>query len=87
MTSDTAQGYDTTLISRDLSPQLEHWTCQMAAPLKLPVKPPVTEMIQQMAKMMALALLFVYFVMVAQFQSLLSPSLCCSPFRWPLPAV
>ena len=30
-------------------------------------------MIQQMAKMMALALLFVYFVMVAQFQSLLSP--------------
>ena len=33
----------------------------------------VTEMIQQMAKMMALALLFVYFVMVAQFQSLLSP--------------
>ena len=33
----------------------------------------VTEMLSQMAKMLALALAFVYFVMVAQFQSLLSP--------------
>ncbi len=40
VTSDTAEGYNTTLISRDLSPSWKHWTCQMAAPLKLPVKPP-----------------------------------------------
>lgn len=33
----------------------------------------VAEMLQQMVLMMTLALIFVYFVMVAQFQSLLSP--------------
>ena len=40
VTSDTAEGYNTALISRDLGPSWKHWTCQMAAPLKLPVKPP-----------------------------------------------
>ena len=43
-------------------------------------------MIQQMAKMMALALLFVYFVMVAQFQSLLSPFIVLFTIPLPLPA-
>ena len=42
----------------------------------------VAEMLQQMVLMMTLALIFVYFVMVAQFQSLLSPFIV--PFTIPL---
>ena len=74
VTSETAEGYNTTLLSRKLEPKLaalalpEGCTAEIAGETTQ-----VTEMIQQMAKMMALALLFVYFVMVAQFQSLLSP--------------
>ena len=74
VTSDTAEGYNTTLISRDLSPQLEALDLPDGCTAEIAGETTqVTEMIQQMAKMMALALLFVYFVMVAQFQSLLSP--------------
>ena len=74
VTSDTAEGYNTSLISRDLSPQLEALDLPDGCTAEIAGETTqVTEMIQQMAKMMALALLFVYFVMVAQFQSLLSP--------------
>lgn len=74
VTSDTAEGYNTTLISRELSPQLEALDLPDGCTAEIAGETTqVTEMIQQMAKMMALALLFVYFVMVAQFQSLLSP--------------
>lgn len=74
VTSDTAEGYNTALISRDLSPQLEALDLPDGCTAEIAGETTqVTEMIQQMAKMMALALLFVYFVMVAQFQSLLSP--------------
>ena len=77
VTSDTAEGYNTTLISRDLSPQLEALDLPDGCTAEIAGETTqVTEMIQQMAKMMALALLFVYFVMVAQFQSLLSPFHC-----------
>ena len=69
VTSDTAEGYNTTLISRDLSPQLEALDLPDGCTAEIAGETTqVTEMIQQMAKMMALALLFVYFVMVAQFQ-------------------
>ena len=74
VTSDTAEDYNTTLISRELSPQLEALDLPDGCTAEIAGETTqVTEMIQQMAKMMALALLFVYFVMVAQFQSLLSP--------------
>ena len=74
VTSETAEGYNTTLLSRELEPKLaalalpDGCTAEIAGETTQ-----VTEMIQQMVKMIALALLFVYFVMVAQFQSLLSP--------------
>ena len=64
----------TNLISRDLNPRLEALDLPDGCTAEIAGETTqVTEMIQQMAKMMALALLFVYFVMVAQFQSLLSP--------------
>ena len=74
VTSETASGYNTTLLSRELEPQLaaldlpDGVTAELAGETTQ-----VTEMLSQMAKMLALALAFVYFVMVAQFQSLLSP--------------
>ena len=74
VTSETADGYNTTLLSRELEPQLaaldlpDGVTAELAGETTQ-----VTEMLSQMAKMLALALAFVYFVMVAQFQSLLSP--------------
>ena len=74
VTSETANGYNTTLLSRELEPQLaaldlpDGVTAELAGETTQ-----VTEMLSQMAKMLALALAFVYFVMVAQFQSLLSP--------------
>ena len=74
VTSETVDGYNTTLLSRELEPQLaaldlpDGVTAELAGETTQ-----VTEMLTQMAKMLALALIFVYFVMVAQFQSLLSP--------------
>ena len=74
VTSETAEGYNTTLLSRELEPKLaaldlpDGVTAELAGETTQ-----VTEMLGQMAKMLALALVFVYFVMVAQFQSLLSP--------------
>ena len=46
----------------------------------------VNFMVNEMVQWLALALPFVYLVMVAQFQSLLSPSSSCLPSRWPSPA-
>ena len=60
VTSETAEGYNTTLLSRELEPKLAALTRRTAARPKLPVTTQVTEMIQQMVKMIALALLFVY---------------------------
>ena len=74
VTSETADGYNTTLLSRELEPQLaaldlpDGVTAELAGETTQ-----VTEMLSQMAKMLALELAFVYIVMVAQFQSLLSP--------------
>ena len=74
ITSETAEGYNTTLISRELEPKLAELQLPDGVTAELAGETTqVTEMLDQMAKMLALALLFVYFVMVAQFQSLLSP--------------
>ena len=74
VTSETADGYNTTLLSRELEPQLAALDLPGGVTAELAGETTqVTEMLSQMAKMLALALAFVYFVMVAQFQSLLSP--------------
>lgn len=74
VTSATAEGYNTTLLSRKVQQQLdaldlpEGYTAAIGGETTQ-----VDEMLVQMAKMMALALVLIYLVMVAQFQSLLSP--------------
>ena len=74
VTSETAEGYNTTLISRELEPKLAELTLPDGVTAELAGETSqVTEMLGQMVKMLVLALVFVYFVMVAQFQSLLSP--------------
>ena len=72
--TETVDGYNTTLLSREVEPKLaaldlpDGVTAELAGETTQ-----VAEMLQQMVLMMTLALIFVYFVMVAQFQSLLSP--------------
>ena len=74
VTAATAAGYNTTLITRELAPKLAALTLPAGCTAEIAGESSqVSDMLVQMAKMLALALVFVYFVMVAQFQSLLSP--------------
>lgn len=76
VTADTADGYNTTLLSRNLRTSLEKLNETLPEGYSVEIAGETTqvrEMVMQMVKMMALALVFIYFVMVAQFQSLLSP--------------
>lgn len=74
VTSSTEDGYNTTLLARELQGKLDQMEIPDGCSIELSGESTqVNEMVGQMAGMMALALLFIYFVMVAQFQSLLSP--------------
>ena len=74
VTSATADGYNTSLLTRELAPKLDALTLPAGCTAEIAGESTqVSDMLVQMAKMLALALVFVYFVMVAQFQSLLSP--------------
>lgn len=74
VTSATADGYNTSLLTRELAPKLDALTLPAGCTAGIAGESTqVSDMLSQMAKMLALALAFVYFVMVAQFQSLLSP--------------
>ncbi|MGN0347454.1 MAG: efflux RND transporter permease subunit, partial [Lachnospiraceae bacterium] len=67
-------GYNTTLLSRELLPLLEAYELPEGITLDLGGETEaVNEMLEQMILMMVMGLAFIYFVMVAQFQSLLSP--------------
>ncbi len=74
VTADTLDGYNSTRLSMALAEVLEEYempdgyTWEMAGEYET-----VISMMTQMIEMLALGLLFVYLVMVAQFQSLLSP--------------
>ena len=76
VTAETQPGYNTTLLARQLTDKLaaynrtlpNGYTVELAGESTM-----VNEMLLQMGGLMALGLLFVYLVMVAQFQSLLSP--------------
>ncbi|MCD7919279.1 MAG: efflux RND transporter permease subunit [Clostridiales bacterium] len=74
VTADTLDGYNSTRLSMALAGVLEDYempdgyTWEMAGEYET-----VISMMTQMIEMLALGLLFVYLVMVAQFQSLLSP--------------
>ncbi len=74
VTADTAEGYNTTLLSRQLKTQLDAYQPPAGVTVELAGETSsVADMMSQMLQMIALALLFIYLIMVAQFQSLLSP--------------
>ncbi len=74
VTADVAEGYNTTLLTRKLEPILEKYKMPSGYVYELGGEyDSVVTMIKQMLLVAALGMLFIYLVMVAQFQSLLSP--------------
>ena len=78
VTADIAPGYNATLLSRELSALLSNYSDSDALPYGYSValegeSSTVNEMVSQMALLILLGVIFIYLVMVAQFQSLLSP--------------
>ena len=78
VTADTLEGYNTTVQSRELQKKLEAFAQSGEMPEGCSFSmggesDTVNYMVNEMVQWMALALPFVYLVMVAQFQSLLSP--------------
>ncbi len=73
-----ASGYNATLLSRELSTIIDRYTESGALPYGYSVtiegeSSVVNEMVTQMGLLLLLGCIFIYLVMVAQFQSLLSP--------------
>ena len=76
VSADTKEGYNTTVQSRGLQTLLDEYNKELPAGYSAAIGGETTqvqEMIQQMSLLLLLALIFIYLVMVAQFQSLLSP--------------
>ncbi len=76
VTAGTADGYNTTLIARGLQSKLDDFNRKMDTGYSIKLEgesTEVKEMVIQMVEMAALALLLIYLIMVAQFQSFLSP--------------
>ena len=68
------EGYNTTLLTRELKPLIDNYELPYGYTISLGGEyDSVNEMIKQMALVALLGLAFIYLVMVAQFQSLLSP--------------
>ena len=74
VTADTKDGYNTTKLSEQVQKLLDEYDMPQGYSAEIGGETVNTqEMVEQMVKMLALGLLFIYLVMVAQFQSLLSP--------------
>lgn len=74
VSAQTLDGYNTTQLARDLKPLLEAYEMPEGYRYELSGEyENVSDMLVQMMKMIGLGFLFIYLVMVAQFQSLLSP--------------
>jgi len=76
VSADTKEGFNTTVQSRSLQRLLDDYNKTLPAGYAASIGGETTqvqEMIQQMSLLLLLALIFIYLVMVAQFQSLLSP--------------
>ncbi|MBP1585697.1 MAG: efflux RND transporter permease subunit, partial [Lachnospiraceae bacterium] len=68
------EGYNNALLTRELTPLLDAYELPSGYTMELGGESETTnQMIEQMALVMALSLILVYLIMVAQFQSLLSP--------------
>ncbi len=74
VTANVEEGYNTTLLTRQLEPMLDAYELPGGYSIELGGEyDTVIQMIKQMALVAGLGLLMVYLIMVAQFQSLLSP--------------
>ena len=74
VTAVTDDGYNTTRLSRTLQDKLDEYETPNGYSVTIEGETEqVTDMIRQMGKLLALGAVLVYLVMVAQFQSLLSP--------------
>ncbi len=76
VTAQLQPGYNITLLSRELEPKLRAYEKTLPRGYTISFggeTNQISDMLRQMSRMLVLALLFIYLVMVAQFQSLLSP--------------
>lgn len=74
VTAEIADGYNTTLLVRQLQPKLDAMDIPSDCSVEIRgTDETIADMLEQMLKLIVLGFLLVYLVMVAQFQSLLSP--------------
>ncbi|MBR0091535.1 MAG: efflux RND transporter permease subunit [Lachnospiraceae bacterium] len=76
VSAQTQTGYNTTLLSRELSEKLAEINANLPNGYRVEIDGEVLQiqdMLEQMSQLMLVAFLFIYLVMVAQFQSFLSP--------------
>ncbi|MBQ2626833.1 MAG: efflux RND transporter permease subunit [Eubacterium sp.] len=76
VTANAAEGQNAALLTRQLTGKLNTFRAGLPNGYRVEItgqSETITDMITQMAKLLALGILFIYLVMVAQFQSLLSP--------------
>lgn len=74
ITADVDEGYNITLLTRELEPLLEEYDMPSGYSYDMGGEyDTVIQMVEQMALVILLGLAFIYMIMVAQFQSLLSP--------------
>ena len=74
ITADTMEGYNTTLLTRELKKDLKAYEIADGYSIEIGGESDqVDDMVSQMTQLIALGFLLIYLVMVAQFQSLLSP--------------
>ncbi len=74
VTAETKEGYNTTLLTRQLNQKLKDYELPDGYTVEIGGETEqVNDMVEQMLQLMALGFLLIYLVMVAQFQSLLSP--------------
>lgn len=74
VSAEVEEGYNTTLLSRDLQKKLDKYELPDGYNIDMGGETEsVEEMVKNMVLMILLAVIFIYLIMVAQFQSLLSP--------------
>ena len=74
VSAETMDGYNTTLLSRQVEDKLEKYEAPEGVRVELAGESTeVMSMLEDMLLMITLAIIFIYLIMVAQFQSLLSP--------------
>ena len=74
VSAETKEGYNTTLLSREVEKKLEKFKAPEGIDVEIAGEVMnIQDTMTEMLKMIALAIAFIYMIMVAQFQSLLSP--------------